>query len=111
MRTFLKDERMPSRLARERGDAPPLLTVEEQLDGVKLELMRPIEVDGEEITEVEIQAPTPDDILDGRMGDGQSKDAVYRGLSKATNLSVESLRILHGRDFQRLETLYWGFIE
>ena len=46
MRTFRKDERLPSRAARDRGDAPPLLSVEEQLEGVSLELIQPVEVNG-----------------------------------------------------------------
>ena len=39
MRKFGKSERILSRGERGRGDTTPLLTVEEQLDGVKLELM------------------------------------------------------------------------
>lgn len=111
MRTFRVKERIASRLERQGANAEPLLTIEEQLDGVKLELMRPVEVDGKEVSEIEIQAPNPDAILDARLGEAQSKDDIYKSFSKATGLSEDAIASLHGRDFDRLEKLYWGFIE
>ena len=109
MRKFTKTEQFASRAARDRGDAEPLLSIEEQLDSVILELTRPVEVSGEETSEITINAPTPDDILDFENRDGNTKETQLRGLTKATGIPPDALRQLHLRDFNRLRDLYWAF--
>lgn len=106
MRTFKKEETFPT--PDERG-TNPLLSIEEQLEDVALELTRPISVDGQQTTEIIITAPTVDDIIDARSRDGNSRDAQLRSLTKATGIPPEALRELHARDFNRLTELYWGF--
>ena len=111
MRRISKDERFASRAARGQGDAPPILTLEDQMGPVTLELSRPIEVDGVSTTEIEIIAPTVDDILDAQSGDGTTKEARIRNLVRATGIPPEPLKSLHGRDFTRLLDIYWAFTE
>ena len=109
MRRFLKQEQFASRAARDRGEADPLLTIEEQLDSVALELTKPINVDGKDTTEIVINAPTVDDLLDVQNREGNPKETQLRGLTNATGIPPEALRQLHPRDFTRLSELYWGF--
>ena len=106
MRTFKKDEIFPT--PTERGNNP-LLTIEEQLEDVALDLTRPISVDGTETHQVIISAPTVDDLIEARSPEGNAKDTQLRSLTKATGLPPEAIRELHARDFTRLTELYWGF--
>ena len=109
MRRFEAKERFSSRAARESGVADPLLSIEEQLDSVILELTRPIEVTGEEVTEITIKAPEPDDVLDFENRDRDSKQSQYLALTKVTGIPPDGLKKLHFRDFNRLRDLYWAF--
>lgn len=107
---FLKDVRLPSRLARERGDAPPLLTIEESLNPVILELRRPVNSVGQELTELEISPPTPDDILDQQERDITKEDK-KRMYAKSCNVLPAVIESLHGGDFSKLMDIYWAFTE
>ena len=109
MRKFTNDERIPSRAAREQGLAEPLLTIEEQLDSVILELTRPIESAGKEITEIIISAPEPDDQFEFENRDGSNKDNTLRALTKSTGIPPDALLRLHLRDLNRLRDIYWAF--
>ena len=106
MRKFAKDERFPARNDR---DAAPLLSVEEQLDSVILELTRPSQVNGKEATEITINAPTPDDILDIENRDADAKMTNYKKLADATGATADEIKNLHARDFNRLREIFWGF--
>ena len=109
MRKFSKQEQFASRAARDRGEAPPLLSIEEQLDSVALELTKPINVDGKPTDEIVINAPTVDDLLDVQNREGNAKETQLQGLTRATTIPPEALRELHPRDFTRLTEIYWGF--
>ena len=83
MKTIEKEVRFPSRAARDRGDAPALLTVEEAMHPVKLELSRETEADGEKVKEITINVPTVDDILDQQMTQERTKEQTLTMLAKA----------------------------
>ena len=106
-----KTKKFASRAARDRDQAPPLLSLEEQADSVILEVSFPIEVDGAQLTEITIRPPTGDDILDAQAREGDSKEAQKKTLSRATGLSPQTVGDLHGRDFTRVTDIYWAFTE
>ena len=109
MRTFRKEERFPSRAARDRNDAAPLLTVDEQLEGVALDLIQPVEVNGANADSIIITTPTVEDILAVQRNTGDEGEII--GLTRCTPLTADAIRSMHVRDFTRLRELYWGFTE
>ena len=113
MKTIYRTQRISSRAARDRGDAPPLLTHAEQLNPVKLELLREVEADGVKIKEIVINVPTVDDILDQQMDTQEaSKEITLRMLAKSCKgVPPETLRAMHPRDFRYLSEIYWAFQE
>ena len=111
MRRFEKDEMIGPRGGRG-GAATPLLSVEEQLESVVLELTLPVEHVGEEITEMTLRAHEPADILDFEYAALPDRPNVeIRLLSDNTGVSQAAIRKLHPRDFNRLRALYWAFGE
>lgn len=111
MKTIKRDEFISSRSARERGAAPPLLTTDEKLASVKLELIEEVDADGVKIKEIIINRPTVDDMLDQQIGDG-SKEETYRSLAKACQgVPPETIRTLHPRDFRYISEVYWAYQE
>ena len=111
MKRITIDERFTSRMARDRGDAPPLLTNTEQLEPVTLELLRKVDIDGEDITEVVINVPSVDDILDQQMND-PSKEQTLRQLAKVCkDITPDHIRAMHPKDFNRLSQVYWAYQE
>ena len=110
MKRFGKSDRFTSRAARDRGDAPPLLTTEELLHDTTLELLRPIEVDGKQVTEITITCPTVDAILDQQLQVEANKDQTLKSLATVvTELEVEHIRQMHPSDFNKLSSIYWAY--
>ena len=111
MKRFSKHERFTSRAARDRGDAPALLTNEELLHDTTLELLRPIAVDGiKELTEITITCPTVDAILDQQLQVEANKEQTLKSLANVvTELEVEHVRKMHPFDFNKLSQIYWAY--
>ena len=106
-----KTKKFASRAARDRDQAPPLLSLEEQADPVILEVSFPIEVDGAQLEEITITPPTGDDILDAQARESDSKESQKKSLARATGLSPDTVGKLHARDFTRLADIFWAFTE
>ena len=112
MNKFSKDDRLGSRLARERGDAPPLFDSEQVLQPTQLELCRPIKVKDKEITEVIINVPTVADILAPQFSEATEAQTL-QSLAKAceTEVTPAVLKTMHPRDFNKLSQIYFAYGE
>lgn len=110
MRRFSKEDFIPTRQGRG-GASEPILSIEEQLDSVELELTLPVEHTGADIVELTLVAHEPDDILDFEYAATDRKEVEYRLLSKNTGVAQAVIKKLHPRDFNRLRALYWSFGE
>lgn len=112
MRRIGREERVSSRIARDRGDAPPILTPEEQLHPVTIELLRKVDGKDGDITEITVNIPSVDDILDQQMQTEPNKQSTYNMLAKACDeLTPTDLKTMHPRDFRVLSEVYWSFQE
>lgn len=110
MRRFTKEDYIPTR--QNRGVVTEsILSIEEQLDSVVLELTLPVENVGEEITEITLCAHEPRDILDFEYAATDRQDVELRQIAKNTKVSRNAIEKLHPRDFNRLRALYWAFGE
>ena len=87
----------------------PLLSVEEQLEGISLELIQPVEVNGTNTDSIVITTPTVEDILAAQRAVGDDGEII--GLTRSTPLTADAIRSMHVRDFTRLRELFWGFTE
>ena len=95
-----------------------LLTVDEKVCLVTLQLTGPVDVSGESVSEVTMVPPTADDILgtqanapqNSREKNRQRNDVrIKRTLAKVCNLPLDTVGNLHGRDFNRLLNIFWAF--
>ena len=112
MRTIGKDERVASRMSRERGDSPPILTSEEKLHPVTIELLRELKTDKGNITAITVDIPTVDDILDQQMQIEPNKQTTLNSLAKVCQeLTASQIKELHPRDFRVLGEVYSSFSE
>ena len=115
MRIITKEEKVRTELTVDDEDYQPLLSIDEQIEGVVLELSRPVEMDGVPTTELTVNAPTPDDIIASESRKQRGKDtdtersiAVF---SRACGVAPEVIKKLHIRDYTRLATVVAAFTD
>ena len=115
MRIITKEEQIRTELTVDDDNYQPLLSIEEQIEGVVLELTRPVEMDGVPTSELTVNSPTPADIIGSESRRQRGKDTdTERSVAlfaKACGVAPEVIQSLHIRDYSRLATVVAAFTE
>ena len=107
MKILKRTQRIPPRT-----DPTPLLTIEEQLEPVKIELIQEVEADGQPINEIVLRVPQNRDMLDAQLTPERTPDTTYKILAKACDgVPPETIEALHPRDLDYLTRHYWAYQE
>ena len=94
------------------SDPTPLLSIEEKLKPVKLELIRETEADGIKVNEITLHVPTSRDMLTNQMTPERTADTTYESLAKACDgVTPAVIEALHVRDLNYLSRLYFAYQE
>ena len=93
------------RTIRKDYDIPTKIDIAQRLNGILLELIQPIKVDGKEVNSIEVKAPELQDFLP------LGNNANYTDLAKATNISQDEILTMHVYDFTKLEALYFALAQ
>ena len=113
MRIITKEEIIMFSLPPEDEDYQPLLTIEEQIEGVVLELTTPVELDGVPTGELTVKPPIAEDLLNGADAVRGKKNSARTVslLAKSCGVPPKTIQKLHGRDLNRLATVVGAFTE
>ena len=114
MRIITKEEIIVTTLTPDDEDYEPLLTIEEQIEGVVLELTTPVELDGVPTGELTVKPPLAEELLDGADAGRKSSKNSARTVSllaKSCGVPPKTIQKLHGRDLNRLATVVGAFTE
>ena len=92
------------------GD-PPLLTADEQGQPVEVELIRPIEVDGQEVTSIMINPANMSTDMMLRYQQLQGTDAIktLRWICECTQLAEHDIKKMLPADYRRVATAVGAF--
>lgn len=107
MKRFNKEEKIPSAdELLESGEE--LLTLDEQLGEVEVELTQPIDIDGAPRDTLVLKSPNAGQIMEV-LNVKRESDRPFVSLSKYCECSPTDLKKLHGRDISRLTSIVAAF--
>ena len=88
-----------------------LLEGDEYNEPVILELSKPIEISGAQVTELTINPPTADQMLRAQQGKGQMTARSTQYMAEICNVPLDAIRALSARDFNRIGLVSANFID